>query len=696
MVRRICVALLVPLWIPCCCWAQVKPSPSQRMPAQRADAPQIKLGQATAPLYGPWRFHTGDSPLDPVTHEPLWAKPDFDDSQWETVDLTPRSGAPDPWSGQTGHVPGWTARGHAGYSGRAWYRIRVHLEARPGEKLALGGPSDLDDSYEVYANGVKLGGSGNSAGGQQPTYGGQLLTFPLPQLPGDNSGSTTQVLAFKVEMQPGTLAYLPDAGGLHAAPVVGVAGAVAAANRMRRQQLVSRFAPTAVEALLFGLLAVLAFGLILFDRSDFVYIWMGSVFLLLSVYYVLVVFGNLTQHLSGLAEALFRDCILTPLISSGWVMMWWVWFGRTQPAKLPRFAALLAILYMISLLLGEPVFSAYVPHPVAVLAGLLSVGVRLLLFVLLGRIVLEGIRQQGLDGWLALPAVLLLGVGMFQGELVALHVPASWSAFGLRVNLDQVADLLVAAALALLLLRRLLLATRRQKLMAMDVKQAQEVQQVMLPEGRVELPGLTIETEYRPAREVGGDFFQVIPRKTDGCLLIVAGDVTGKGLKAGMMVALLVGAIRTAADMRFDPEFVLRELNKRLMGRDEIYATCLAMRISADGDVRVANAGHLPPYLNGEALAMEGALPLGVLERADISVMRFMLREGDRLVLMSDGVLEAMNPEGHLFGFDRVRQLLRMPVSAAAVASAAQSFGQEDDISVISVVRTAIREQALA
>ena len=65
------------------------------------------------------------------------------------------------------------------------------------------------------------------------------------------------------------------------------------------------------------------------------------------------------------------------------------------------------------------------------------------------------------------------------------------------------------------------------------------------------LPGLTIESEYRPAREVGGDFFQIIPHKTDGSLLIVAGDVTGKGLKAGMLVALLVGAIRSAAEFEY-------------------------------------------------------------------------------------------------------------------------------------------------
>jgi serine phosphatase RsbU (regulator of sigma subunit) len=228
------------------------------------------------------------------------------------------------------------------------------------------------------------------------------------------------------------------------------------------------------------------------------------------------------------------------------------------------------------------------------------------------------------------------------------------------------------------------------------VKQAQEVQQVILPEARLALPGLTIESEYRPAREVGGDFFQIIPHKTDGSVLIVAGDVAGKGLKAGMLVALLVGAIRTAARFSDDPVAVLGELNQRLMGRGDAQATCLTLRIEADGTVTLANAGHVAPYLNGEELPMEGALPLGMFEGAECSVMRFTLKAGDKLVLMSDGIVEAMDASGELFGFERVHALLRTATTAAGVAGTAQAFGQEDDISVISVTRTAALESAAA
>jgi len=223
-----------------------------------------------------------------------------------------------------------------------------------------------------------------------------------------------------------------------------------------------------------------------------------------------------------------------------------------------------------------------------------------------------------------------------------------------------------------------------------ELTHAQEVQQVILPESRLVLPGLVVESEYRPAREVGGDFFQMIPHRTNGSLLIVAGDVAGKGLKAGMLVALLVGAIRTAAQYVPDPAAVLSALNLLLVGRSDAQATCLALRISKDGAVTLANAGHIAPYLNGEPLPMEGALPLGMIESAESSLMHFPLNDGDRLMLMSDGVAEATNRDGQLFGFERVYQLLRTAKSATEVASAAQAFGQEDDISVISITRTAV------
>jgi serine phosphatase RsbU (regulator of sigma subunit) len=120
------------------------------------------------------------------------------------------------------------------------------------------------------------------------------------------------------------------------------------------------------------------------------------------------------------------------------------------------------------------------------------------------------------------------------------------------------------------------------------------------------------------------------------------------------------------------------------------------IHIARDGKVVIANAGHLPPYLNGKPVDLEGSLPLGVVEELDCSTLELRMAESDRLLLVSDGVAEATNPDRQLFGFDRLLQLVRSQPSAAAIADTAQAFGQHDDISVISVTRVPVAEPAMA
>ncbi|HLY43736.1 MAG TPA: PP2C family protein-serine/threonine phosphatase [Terracidiphilus sp.] len=678
-------------------------------PAEPRSTEHVILGQSVVPLYGPWKFTIGDSPIDPKTNKPLWAGPEFDDSKWETVNLTPKTGAVDPVDGEPGYVPGWTAKGHPGYWGYAWYRIRVQMRVSPGQGLALLGPADVDDAYQVFDNGKLAGEFGVFSGSKPKVY------FTLPQkFILDEQGSrdtwfsadkfetlqrgpaeTTRVLSFRLWMEPSTLISVPDAGGMHSPPVLGDADAVAARYQLRWLSLIRAHASNAVQAALFGLLAAVAFSLILFDRSDHVYLWMGALFLLFAAFFAVVIIGSWTELLSIPVINLLTDGLTVPLIYAAWIMVWRIWFGQHRPAWLPRLTAGMTLLLMASTILGEEIFFGLVPHAVAVHFMTVSLVLQLLFFALLLWVVVEGIRRQGLEGWLVLPVALLRGIDAFAVQITLLHVRMIWFPFGVTVYAVQVSSLLVAVVIALLLLRRLLKSVKRQRLMALDVKQAQEVQQVILPEARLVLPGLTIESEYRPAREVGGDFFQIIPNKTDGSLLIVAGDVTGKGLKAGMLVALLVGAIRTQAQHEFDPLGMLKTLNERLLGRNDAQATCLALRIASDGAVTLANGGHIAPYLNSEPIAMEGALPLGMMKGAEFSLMHFQLIPNDKLMLMSDGIVEATDAEGHLFGFERVSQLLLEAKSATEIANAAQSFGQEDDISVISVTRNLVYEPQL-
>jgi hypothetical protein len=227
--------------------------------------------------------------------------------------------------------------------------------------------------------------------------------------------------------------------------------------------------------------------------------------------------------------------------------------------------------------------------------------------------------------------------------------------------------------------------SRQQALLEGELAAAREVQQVILPEQVEAVPGFKVESVYQPARQVGGDFFQVLPAG-EGGLLVVVGDVAGKGLPAAMLVSVLVGAIRGVVQFTKDPAELLTSLNDRLIGRTQGgFSTALVARIAADGGVTIANAGHLSPYLDGNEVELQGALPLGVVKNAGYQVTRFHLPLGSRLTFYSDGVIEAQNAKGELFGFERGRAISVQP--AAAIAMAAAQFGQEDDITVVTIER---------
>ena len=662
-------------------------APESKRPSSEPPT-EIHLGDSVEALNGPWKFRVGDSPVDSATGKPLWSEPGFDDSDWESINLAAPSGSYDPIAGTSGYLPGWTARGHRGYWGYAWYRLRVRVDSRPGTKLALAGPSDVDDIYQAFDDGVQIGTFGDFSGPQPAIYTTRPQMFSLRD---DSAGSVSDhVLSFRVFMEPYTLHQLDDVGGFHNPPLLGELSAVAAQNQVKWDELYRSYAGTLIEALGSTLLGFVALSLVLFDRTDRVYLWIGALLLIIALSAWINVFSTWTEWIPYVVTGPIRLSIITPLIYVGWVMVWRVWFRLRRPTWVPWLTLALLPLLMLSGSIGQNLFFVLVQPGIENTFHIISLVLRLVIAALLLWTVFQGIVEQGLEGWIAVPAVLLAGIAEFSAELNYFRIVPTWFPLGFQFSTRQLANLLLVAALSLLLLRRLTKSIRRQRQMALDVKQAQEVQQVILPEEHTSFPGFEVESEYRPALEVGGDFFQVIPNAADGSLLIVAGDVAGKGLKAGMLVALLVGAIRTVAQFEPDPLVLLDALNKRVLGRGDAFATCLALRIDADGSVTLANAGHLAPYLDGKVLSLEGSLPLGMLERPEFSLLRFELQPSDRLMLLSDGVAEATNADGELFGFDRVQELLRTTTSAAEIASAAQGFGQQDDISVICVTRTAV------
>lgn len=235
--------------------------------------------------------------------------------------------------------------------------------------------------------------------------------------------------------------------------------------------------------------------------------------------------------------------------------------------------------------------------------------------------------------------------------------------------------------------RRYLSAETQRAKLESEMTAAREIQRVMVPDELPAVAGYSIESVYRPAAQVGGDFFQVI-RLTSGRTLIVVGDVSGKGLRAAMIVSMVIGMLSTISSITEEPAEILLELNRRLCGHmQESFVTCLVVRVDDGGRLTLANGGHLPPFLNGNEIPFSGSMPLGLTLGAEYAQTNLEMRIGDRAVLLTDGVPEARNEQGLLLGFSQVGTLLRDGATAKAIADAAQLYGQNDDLTVISIIR---------
>src|SRR6266568_9493881 len=360
----------------------VKPALAQAASGQHQEETHVRIGDSLVALNGPWKFKVGDSPVDSATNAPMWAEPGFDDSSWETVDLTPKSGSYDPTSGTSGYVSGWTAKGHPGYWGYAWYRLRVEIEAKPDLSLALTGPSDVDDIYQIFDNGRLIGAFGDFSTGRPEIYTTRPMMFELTRSDTEDANDSSQVLAFRIWMEPNTLTQTDDVGGMHTAPLVGEKAAVAAQYHLRWDELVRAYAGSLITCLVFGLLGLVALSLILFDRSDRVYVWIGALLLSLAALRFLIFTSTWTMWMNANSGNFIRYVVFDPLIFSGWVMVWRQWFQLRRPTWIPWVLPILTALLMVSMSLGQNLFFTIVPPPVGHFFELVSLCLRLLIALL--------------------------------------------------------------------------------------------------------------------------------------------------------------------------------------------------------------------------------------------------------------------------------------------------------------------------
>src|SRR6185369_7106437 len=373
-------------------------------------------------LTGPWKFITGD--------DMQYALSNYDDSEWETVDLTPPPGAHDDDVGLSGFVPGWAAKGHPNYSGYAWYRLTVPLDSVVGNDLALAAPPAVDDAYQLFINGSLLGSAGDFSGPVPTIYSIQPRMFLLPE----NAKSEENItIAFRVWMSAASRG--PDAGGIHIAPALGEKTQIEKKYRFQWEQTIKGYIVEVVLPIMFILLAITIFFI---DRSSeptrsskwFItaLVLLGLVRLNQAVYFWFQIESSRQAVILGTA-------ILRPLMLGSWLMAWWEWFDLQWPKWIPKIIAVLALLYLAIQLLGLLwVTNSLLHEHYSTIVDLL----RLLLLVLMLFIIYQGIRKQGPKDLLVLLALLLLTIGLFPQEVSELHViPGIWFPYGVGVSRGQ-------------------------------------------------------------------------------------------------------------------------------------------------------------------------------------------------------------------------------------------------------------------
>jgi len=403
---------------------------------------QVTLGHSTITLHGPWRFQVGD--------DPRWSSPDFDDRAWETVDLTPLPGAHDGDVGLPGYVPGWSQRGHAGYTGYAWYRIRITVNADQGASLAMAGPTLVDSAYQLYLDGKPLGGTADFSAAEPRVFGVRPMVFPLPQT--FSAGAQTHVIAFRVWMDP--LDAGVDNGGMHVAPTIGDATDIERLYQVQWLQTFKGYVVDAIEPIAFVLLALMVVALMACRTRD-AYRWLVVALLLLALLRVQQVLFYWTDWLSLRGYDVVTTVILRPLNLAAWTLAWRDWFRLRRYPWPRRGVVLLTVVYVIFALISRPWFALATGHGLKAVAEGVVVGVRVIYAVLYLWIVGLGvIRSVTPSAWLAALAAILVGVGLFAVELNALGIPGIWFPYGTGVARGQFAYAAFIALLFLLILMR--------------------------------------------------------------------------------------------------------------------------------------------------------------------------------------------------------------------------------------------------
>jgi hypothetical protein len=611
-------------------------------------------------FHGMVRFHTGD--------DPHWSDPEFDDSHWPLIHIDQP----------------WTAQGFRSDSGFAWYRFKIDVS--PGHsQLGIWDPNPFD-SHEIFLDGHLVGKYGGMPPNQKMLLSSNYVP-PIHHIPDEliPAGRPVEV-ALRIWHWPYWTTSSPP--GLLLPLSIGDARVLETQRELRIGDNLYAASGTylVVVAALLGFCAGL--GLFLLRPGDYEYLWFAGVQLSTCTYnwntaWTVAHPLSFHAHFVGwaLSNLVYYTCWPTFVVT----------FLREPRRRL--YWTVIAV-GIAAVLCYFPFLFQWIPESAS-----FALSFALVLMLMAGYLILIWIpaRRGNLDARLLLAAQFLFFCGYSSfGVLIVLMttghyaLAASWQRWYDSVltwpfpfSFGSLSDFVTQVAVLAIVILRFARKSRDEERYKNELEAARIVQQVLVPAENPAIRGFAIEAVYRPAGQVGGDFYQIIPTASGG-VLVAIGDVSGKGMPAAMTVSLLVGTFRTLAHYTQSPGEILRAMNQRMLARSKDgFTTCLVIRVDADGMMTAANAGHLVPYLGGNEVPLDSSLPLGLNGDSTYAETVLALPPGAQLTLLTDGVIEAQSPAKELFGFDRATAL--STDAAEEIASAAQRFGQEDDITVLTL-----------
>lgn len=387
----------------------------------RPDPPALRT--AATLLDGSWRFHTGD--------DPRWADADTDDTGWETVDMTALPGSHDDDVGLPDYVSGWSAHGHSGYHGYAWYRRAVTVPSSHASWDILG-PTMVEDGYELYWNGQLLGGSGR-LGPDPRLVGTRPLQFALPA----DAAGTRGVLAIRTYMLARS-APSADGGGMHSAPVLAPRPVSDALHRAQWQRTIAGYIADAIEPL--AMLALIGLALWGWPRSN------HKGFLVFTCIALALTAGRRLNNalvswtdLMDLTTYSRLALVMWVPTMTAWVLAWNRWCQRPWRT-----------IDVLSIVLGVVGIVGALTHS-AIWTSVGRLG-SIALFVVIGARIVRSCPMR----IMATVTLASIMAAIFGGELLdTIGMPGIWFPFGIGVSRTQYVYAIAIPLLAVLIVRTL-------------------------------------------------------------------------------------------------------------------------------------------------------------------------------------------------------------------------------------------------